>query len=267
MRKLVAILCLSLMVWYFLNSAEDGAPSILQRWRSGGNWVGREALPPGRSVAAFEGPSGDSDPTAPRASPKEPGGAASLGALEPLRNGELRAVDWTGRPLGALELELVEPQARAGSAALEWLRSAADGRLSMPTRRGVLRSVDPAWISLSAGLEVGGDLAPPLSGLVVFAPAAFLRARVVDEQGRGVAGASVRLFLPLSNVAAALGAELPERFETRGASGVDGLVEFPVVPDVPNLSVEARAAGFSTYQARAERSAEGMVEVHLQREP
>lgn len=154
-----------------------------------------------------------------------------------------RVVLPTGDPLAGVVVELRAesgPEPRAGTGATIAVTD-RDGAFELAglSSDGLVRVVGDAWVTLFAGRALGGG-AP----LVVVAPPGRIEGRVVDADGRAVAGARVAVRTPAS-LRAELGPELRSAGEVRyGATTArDGAFAIEPAPATAGLElcVEALA--------------------------
>lgn len=125
------------------------------------------------------------------------------------------------------------------------VRSGADGTFEIALRETLpvtLVAVDPAWVTVRSGAAFGEG--GPEAVLVV-AEAVAVAGRVVDPDGIGLAGADLRVDVPVQDLAGS--AELlalTQREEWRATSGEDGRFALQRVPAVDSGRLVASLRGY-----------------------
>ncbi len=271
MKKLLALLVFAGLVWFFLNSAEDGAPSILERWRGDGNWLAKEPLPPGRQVAVVADPAqdakdtaqakGDSPPAA--VDGVEPPDEDKLQAFGSSRERGLRIVDIDGNPEDGVRVELVAQD--NDLSAIQVQLSTRDGELEPFAKPGRLRVDKRDWIHLGGAGEILGSLSPD-APLLVVAKKIRVSGTALDHKNAPISGAQVRVYLPLATAGAELKVPLAARVEQSAQTDEAGEFRFESVPWTPYTRLEVSAPGFELHVQRLERLRSSGYELRLARQ-
>jgi len=204
--------------------------------------------PPGSLARAPEAPAGSTREPIASATAVE---APSVGVEPVVLAG--RVVETSGAPVGSVPVVL------SGGTGQQTTTSASDGRFSFrvdpESGWGTLRCADERLVTLVAGAPCGPER------LVIVAPARTVAGRVVDPEGRPVAGATLA-FRPRPSLFRALGLELAAADVQPGwgaTSDPSGAFALGPVALGEHVGLEARALG---YRAReVDLSGPGEVEL------
>jgi RNA polymerase sigma-70 factor (ECF subfamily) len=183
---------------------------------------------------------------------------------EPISSGRTvrgRVLDITGTPLADIAVGWVLDRGETGP---EVARSGVDGSFELPdTRPGhVLITVDTEWITVLAGTPW---VAGRNEAVLVIAPRIEVAGRVVDEDGRAMAGVALSCQPPFE-LGADFGRVLDNSLLMDREAFTDDQGRFRLVaPALPSATIQFRFEGFATHVEPLPQQTAGGLQIAMRR--